>query len=71
MWNEIIIYWNSFIKGYCKVDFLCYGGSPNWLGWIPIGIIGFFVLVVVLAIFLGILEQDATERELNHLNINS
>jgi len=25
--------WNNFIVGFCKVEFLCYAGEPNWLGW--------------------------------------
>ena len=25
--------WNDFITGFCKVEFLCYAGDPNWLGW--------------------------------------
>ena len=25
--------WRDFIIGFCKVEFLCYAGEPNWLGW--------------------------------------
>tara|TARA_B100001971_G_scaffold81036_1_gene74816 strand:+ start:109 stop:258 length:150 start_codon:yes stop_codon:yes gene_type:complete len=35
--------WDSFISGFCKVEFLCYTGEPNWLGW----------LVVIGAIIVG------------------
>jgi hypothetical protein len=24
--------WDKFITGFCKVEFLCYAGDPNWLG---------------------------------------
>ena len=27
---------NSFYQVFCEVDFLCYAGSPNWLGWMVI-----------------------------------
>jgi len=26
--------WDSFKLGYCKVQFLCYEGDLNWLGWV-------------------------------------
>ncbi len=26
--------WDEFIFGFCKVQFLCYAGEPNWLGWL-------------------------------------
>ena len=41
------VIYNAFISSFCKVEFLCYAGSPNWLGW---GVLGggiiFFVIVV-------------------------
>jgi len=37
--------WNKFITGFCKVEFLCYGGAPNWLGW---GVLGFGLIVLVI-----------------------
>jgi len=46
---------DSFYDGFCKVEFLCYLGEPNWLGWMVIGIgigIGAIVIGIVL---LGIL----------------
>ena len=24
----------DFFNSFCKVEFLCYQGDPNWLGWI-------------------------------------
>ena len=36
---------DNFIIGFCKVEFLCYAGSPNWLGW---GLLGFGALVLLL-----------------------
>ena len=35
---------DEFIASFCKVEFLCYAGDPNWLGWIVLvggSIIGF------------------------------
>lgn len=26
--------WTGFITGFCEVQFLCYEGHPNWLGWL-------------------------------------
>jgi len=37
--------WESFIQGFCKVEFLCYAGDPNWLGWMVMAIP---VLIIVL-----------------------
>ena len=36
------IMWSKFIAGFCKAEFLCYAGSPHWLGWgvLVLGIIG-------------------------------
>lgn len=35
--------WAAFLNEFCKVQFVCYEGNPNWLGWI---FIGFFLLIV-------------------------
>ena len=46
-------FWPIFIEGFCKVEFLCYTGEPNWLGW---GVIGFGTLSVtgvVLTLFIS------------------
>lgn len=53
--------WDSIIIGFCKVEFLCYQGEPNWLGWLilgpVIGIVGFLATVWIIAgiasIFMG------------------
>lgn len=42
--------WNKFIIGFCKVEFLCYAGSPNWLGWGLLGI-GALILLFICIIF--------------------
>ncbi len=26
--------WDDFIVEFCKVEFLCYEGAPNWLGFV-------------------------------------
>ena len=41
--------WDPFVTGFCKVQFLCYQGDPNWLGWIVIGGGG----LMALGLFLG------------------
>ena len=38
---------DSFINGFCKVEFLCYLGEPNWLGWLILVPLYFFVLIAV------------------------
>ena len=44
----MIDYWNAlehaFIIGFCKVDFLCYAGAPNWLGSAVLGLGGIVVV---------------------------
>lgn len=40
--------WDKFIVGFCKVEFLCYQGDPNWLGYIVLGIGGFVAAVAAL-----------------------
>ena len=46
-------YWNAFIVGFCKVEFLCYAGSPNWLGWAVIGFGCLSFLIAFCAILLA------------------
>ena len=43
-------YWDQFIVGFCKVDFVCWQGEPNWIGWIFIGIFTLILLIIALAI---------------------
>ena len=50
-------YWDQFIFSFCKVDFACWQGEPNWLGWILIGILGFFLLGFVLIVLGSIIES--------------
>ena len=44
-----------FYFHFCKVEFLCWAGSPNWLGWLTvlIGILaaGFFALYIAYVIY--------------------
>jgi len=45
----------SFIDGFCKVEFLCYHGELNWLGWvvlIPVGVVGLIVALFGLIVAL-------------------
>jgi TPR repeat protein len=42
--------WNSFIAGFCKVEFVCYAGDPNWLGWIVLGF-GLIVIAHIMSLF--------------------
>lgn len=30
----IPIYWEGWHENFCKVEFLCYMGEPNWLGYV-------------------------------------
>jgi len=41
--------WDKFINGFCKVEFLCYADSPNWLGW---GVFGIGSIVALYLLFL-------------------
>jgi hypothetical protein len=55
--------WDSFIDGFCKVEFLCYAGDPNWLGWIVLLFGGLVALVaaflaLAIAIAIGSLIND-------------
>ncbi len=36
--------WAKFIYGFCKVEFLCYAGEPNWLGWAVMVVGVYYVL---------------------------
>jgi hypothetical protein len=41
---------DGFINGFCKVEFLCYAGDPNRLGWVVLVIGGLLLWSVGLAI---------------------
>ena len=43
---------DNFINSFCKVQFLCYEGEPNWLGII----VQLFFFLVLLLIFIVIIE---------------
>jgi hypothetical protein len=51
-------WWDWFVDGFCRVEFVCYQGEPNWLGWIVIGLptlfISFLVIVGALALILDL-----------------
>jgi hypothetical protein len=34
---------NTLFNSFCKVEFLCYAGEPNWLGWL---VLLFFALAI-------------------------
>ncbi len=38
--------WNDFIFTFCKVEFLCWHGEPNWLGWVAM-VYGVLLIVAV------------------------
>ena len=40
---------NGFYEFFCKVEFLCYQGEPNWLGWIVIIPIGYVIFILLFA----------------------
>jgi hypothetical protein len=44
-------YWDKFIFEFCKVEFVCWQGEPNWLGWIVLACVVLFILYVALAIW--------------------
>ncbi len=50
--------WQKFIEGFCKVEFLCHGTEPNWLGWVAI----FFGGMSVLGLLIVVLVADHEAR---------
>jgi ABC-type dipeptide/oligopeptide/nickel transport system permease subunit len=66
-------FWGKFIAEFCKVQFLCYNWSPNWLGWMAIaliGIIGFLLTFGILGIFIGVIGSffgETYDEMLNRL----
>ena len=53
---------------FCEVQFLCYQGEPNWLGWL---ILGLACLIVVFIIFYGMRLQSEEELEKSGANKDS
>ena len=45
--EKLQIFWGKFINSFCKVEFVCYQGDPNWLGWILISFLGLFILGII------------------------
>ncbi len=45
--------WDKFIFEFCKVDFFCWHGGPNWLGWILLEIAGFLSFMICFFLFLN------------------
>jgi len=43
-------FWNTIVPGFCKVEFLCYEAEPNWLGWLVLGVGGFFAAMFLFGI---------------------
>jgi len=41
-------FFDNFIAGFCKVQFLCYEGAPNWLGW---GVLGIAAIILIIMFF--------------------
>lgn len=41
--------WNYFIAGFCKVEFLCWHGDPNWLGWVVLAIPPLVLIVAIVS----------------------
>ena len=56
--------WDNFITGFCKVEFVCYEGEPNWLGFLLLII--FFPLLFYLLQFLGLLSVLTTVSFFNY-----
>ena len=38
---------DSFINSFCKVQFLCYQGEPNWLGIIVLLVPGLIIFLII------------------------
>jgi len=51
--------WDKIIFEYCKVEFLCWNGAPNWLIVIAIGA---FILLIMLLMLVADLVSDWFEK---------
>ena len=49
-------FWASFLFHFCKVDFVCWNGAPNWLGWALIAAAGFVLLLLSIPIWIGMVH---------------
>ncbi len=50
--------WDKIVFEFCKVDFLCWHGEPNWLGWILIGIGALILFVILLNVVTGMFHSE-------------
>ena len=56
MLDRLAGFWTWFITGFCKVDFVCFEGSPNWLGWILLVFFFLFVLILTLGLIFAMFD---------------
>jgi len=66
-------FWYRFLFHFCKTDLFCRQGELNWLGWIVIGVGGFFLVICLFTSLLSIISwlfqlypasyEDETENE--------
>ena len=59
----VIMFWDSFVSGFCKVSFVCWNDDPNWLGWILIGLLGLFLAAVCFAIWKTFVDAVIEEKD--------
>ena len=53
----------SFISSFCKVEFLCYQGDPNWLGLILLGIGALVVIGIAYLDFAGAVANELGDKK--------
>jgi len=54
--NYMSEFWDKFVYEFCKVEFVCWNGELNWLGWVFI-VLGLLILLFLLLIVLSIYER--------------
>ena len=51
LYNEFFLNLNYFepslVERFCRVDFVCYLGEPNWLGIVILGIPYLFIAIII------------------------
>ena len=52
----------KFVVGFCKVQFLCYEGTPNWLGYIVLGI-GTILFTIFTFLILAVIQMVVMRHE--------
>ena len=50
MLESLAGFWTWFVAGFCEVGFLCFEGSPNWLGWILLVFFFYFLCLLICGI---------------------